>query len=369
MIQANQSEAFKNIEISEDALSVNIQKILSIVQDASKVYFVLKANAYGHGIEPVIRQLLLNHCCKIAVESVKTAIEIRKLYFDGDILILHPVVESDINDCIEYELTLTVNNENQLRTLNDHSLKINRICKIHLKLDVGLHRIGSSEETIQRIAAKSKQFSNLRIEGIYAHPKCKSNFLNEYIQLREIHKELIKNGIPLKFIHYADSSVFLNQPEIAKNGMRIGTLLYGILPPGDQDTNFQNLQFRPVMSIKTRIIQIHRMEKCDTLGYYSDTKIKKDSRIAIIQMGYAKGLDRRSVDANLHVLINGTRAVFCGNIFMNTSYIDISEIPFCQVGDEVVIIGKQEKEEITIYEVAKKLKTIPAEIMVRMGTC
>ena len=168
-------------------------------------------------------------------------------------------------------------------------------------------------------------------------------------------------------MHYADSSVLLHQPHIAQKGMRIGILLYGVLPPGIKETDLIDLQFRPVMNVKTNIIQIHNIKKNDSLGYYSNAMMHKDSRIAVIPMGYANGLDRRCVSVNCNVLVNGLRAPLCGNIFMNTSYINISDIPNCRMGDEVVLLGKQGAEEITISEIANKMDTIPAEIMVRMG--
>ena len=147
-----------NVEISEKAISFNIRQILSMVPDLSKIHFVLKANAYGHGINTVIRQLMHHDCTNVALESSSAACQIRKIGFKGEILILHPIADPDIHCCLENEFTITVNRLEQLPMLENECLKMNKFCKIHLKLDIGLHRIGSTEQMICQIAeAATKQ--------------------------------------------------------------------------------------------------------------------------------------------------------------------------------------------------------------------
>ncbi len=168
-------------------------------------------------------------------------------------------------------------------------------------------------------------YSQIKLEGLYAHSKCKSNIEKEYNLLNDTYNHLINLGIPLTIKHFADSAAFLYNPDLSKDGMRIGILLYGVLPVGITESESSDLELCPVMSVKTYIMQIHNIENSETLGYYSDSKIDKNSRIAVIPLGYGKGLDRKSVAAGIHVLINGQRVPLCGDIFMNTSYVDVPQ--------------------------------------------
>ena len=367
MNHTQQSETGGYVEISKEAVSFNIRQILSVGRDAGRVYFVVKSNAYGHGIHPIIRQIIHHDCRRVAVEASRDAIRIRKLGFTGEILILNPVAVPNMPACLQSDCTITVNCMEQVSLLENQCRKLNHPCRIHLKLDLGLRRIGSSKDRIIRIAEAANRHSCLRVEGLYGHPTYHSAYRGEYEQLRSVSLILVDSGVPLKSVHYGNSSVFLHQPDIALQGMRIGTLLYGVLPPDAQQSADDHMKFRPVMSVKTHIIQIHKIQKGECFGYNSHTGPDRESRIAVIPMGYANGLDRRYVSKEIHVLVNGVRAPMCGDIFMNTSYVDVSGIPHCRIGDEIVLIGQQGDEEITLTEIAEKMKTIPAEIMVRMG--
>lgn len=356
------------VDISEEALSHNILQIRSMLPENANLFFVLKANAYGHGIQPVIKQLVRHKCQRVAAETATAAASIRAAGFEGEILLLHPISDdSDVCSCLDNDIALTVNRIEQLTILEEECRRRDSFCRIHLKLDVGLRRIGSSERALVQIATTANNMSRLTVEGLYAHPKSPSRSREEYNQVETLFNTLIRNGIPLKCMHYANSSVLLRHPDIARNGLRIGILLYGVLPCGIGPHDLSAMNFKPAMCVKTNIIQIHEVARGDILGYYSETALKKDSRIAVIPAGYAHGLNRDSVVSQCNVLVAGALAPLCGDVFMNTSYVDISDIPNAQIGDEVVVLGQQGDKEITITDIAQQMNTIPAEIMMRMG--
>ena len=170
----------------------------------------------------------------------------------------------------------------------------------------------------------------------------------------------------MDYLHFANSTTFLAHPITRNESVRLGILLYGVLPTEQYKENSCNLPIKAVMSLETELVQIRKLPKGSRLGYHCREKTEKDTTIGIIPLGYYHGLDRKMTKKSF-VLISEKKAYFTSAISMNSSTIDITNIPDARIGDKVTIIGRQGDQEISINDLAENSGTIGAELMIRFG--
>ncbi len=353
--------------IDLDAIDLNYKSILSIVLDINKVYFVLKSDAYGHGLNNVCKVLMNNNCKNIALISLDEALKVRKLGFKGNILILKPISSNDIIDAVKSKIILAVNNPDQILELSEYAKNLNITTNVYINLDSGLYRNGMSIEDSARLIKALKKSKRIIIDGILTHPRSLKTVKNDLNKLLLFKQSLIENNININYTSFADSATFLSYARAMDYSLRLGILLYGIYPPKQKGYDFLNIKLKPVMSLKTKITQINIIKKGISLGYQNQKKVKNNSLIGTIPLGYKNGIDRKFISKKCNALVHGKRVFFIGSVFMNSALIDLSTIDNPKIGDDVVILGDQLGEKIFIEEIADKLGTIPAEIMVRFG--
>jgi GNAT superfamily N-acetyltransferase len=182
----------------------------------------------------------------------------------------------------------------------------------------------------------------------------------------EIRDALRSHGLDPGCIHFANSTTFLEQPELAADGVRLGILLYGVLPPEQHRSGYEAETLRPAMSLETELVQVRDLPRGSRIGYRSKQRTDRDLVIGTIPIGYHHGLNRKMLNG-AHTLVHGHDAPFIGAISMNSSTIDITGIEDVKIGDSVVIVGRQGNEAISINELAEKGETIAAELMMGFG--
>lgn len=309
-------------------LIYNYNKIKNIITPPSGVICVVKADAYGHGIEHCAAALYETGARKFAVATLTEAVELRNLIGDeADILIMGytPCKYADVLSC--YNIVQTIYSPDYAIELNKYALNPIRV---HIKVNTGMHRLGfDSAEDIKSI----KQLNKLIYEGIYTHFACSDEPLNTMTmnQYKKFTDIIGKCGIDFKIRHAANSGAILNFPETHLNAVRAGIILYG-LNGNPNDTNIM----KPVLTLVSTVSHIHNVRKGDTIGYGATFTAPHDMKIITISIGYADGFIRAYNKGK--ITVNGKLLSVTGRICMDQFMADATDLDV-KVGDRVYLFG------------------------------
>lgn len=351
------------IEIDLNAIVHNINVFKGLTDPETKIIGVVKANAYGHGLEETARTIWTSGADILAVNSIEEAISLRVNKIKAPIIILSYVDPIEFRRILDFDLTLTVYDLDQVRFLSREAVKQNKWAKVDVKVDTGMNRFGLAHyeflESYQRISASE----HIKIEGIHSHfaaagdPKFSAEQINT---MRGALFSLQQNGIPTPLVHMAATQASTKYSEAHFDAIRIGLGLYGYY--GFESEELPAL--KPALKLISKIAQIRRVAPGETIGYDRTFQADKPMRIAIIPVGYYDGYPR-SLSEGTEVIVFGRRVAVLGRICMNLLMADVTGIK-CVTGDEVVLIGDQKDEFIGADELAKRGKTITNEILCRL---
>jgi len=359
-------DPWNQLVIDLDAVQSNYRYLRSRLPKDCTLYAVLKSDAYGHGIIEVGNALTEAGCQHFAVDSPQEGIQLRKQGVTGEILLLNPIPEWISETAVFHDLSVSIIHPSILQPLETAAEEMDKTCKIHLNVNVGLNRLGISPSKLLKIAREAFSKPHLQVEGLYAQPRDPGNAKESFRKICKLYEKMQSEGVAPKRLHFANSTTFLAHPEMSAGGVRLGILLYGVLPPEQFASRINPLPIKPAMTLNSRIIQMRVLPKGSKIGYRANQKIVRDTVIATIPIGYAHGLDRKLVKSS-GVLIKGQRAPFIGAISMNNATVDVTNILVVEIGDLVTVVGKQGKSEISINELAAVSGTISAELMMRFG--
>lgn len=364
--------------LDKKALIHNIKQFKKIIGDKVDLICVVKSNAYGHGIE------LISKVCdqqaevaKLATVNLQEALYLREVGIKKPIIILsYYDLDNDINNFkLIKNLEFVVYHKDQAIKLNNLAKKIRKNIKIHLKIDSGTSRLGILPKEVVPFAKKIITLKNLEFYGIFTHYAAVEENNQEFTlkqtkRFSKVIKELSKNGINPVLKHAACSAAILTQKTSHFNAVRLGISLYGLWSLEDHKNDIKKqypwFELKPVLSWKSKIIQIKKLSKGTTIGYGRTYKLKKTSNIAIVPVGYWEGYDRK-LSNKARVLIHGQRCLVLGRICMNLIMVEITKIKNVKINEAVVLLGKQGREEITVDELAKLVGTINYEIATRLN--
>jgi len=360
-------------EIDLQAFRHNFQNLRSHISPQTRIMAVVKADAYGHGALP---------CARVAVECgadylgagvIEEGIELRQSGLDAPILILGSIFPDEAEDLVRHDLATIVCTLPLAQALAKEAEKQNKTASVHIKVDTGMNRLGVLPENLPELLNQIRNLPNLKIEGVSTHfasadDEVLSITQAQFKKFQAALACLKQDDRPL--IHCSNTSALFKFPESHFDMVRPGLILYGALPsPSLQAVLIEkeNLSpFKPVMQWKSRIILVKSIAKGQPVSYSGSFTTQRGSLIATLPVGYADGL-HRSLSNKMDVLIRGKRAPQIGNICMDMTLIDVTEIQDVQAGDEVVLFGKQEGQTITVDEMATKGGTIPYEILCNVG--
>jgi len=276
--------------------------------------------------------------------------------------------EKNLPALVENKIELGVYGAEQIKTLTDfvetrYIASLPATVKIHLKIDTGMHRLGFAPEEIERVVAAIQATPQLTIQGIFSHFAVADEdaiFTKKQLrQFNDVVAKVTKRGkLPLLHIANSAGSLFMQNQDC--NLVRIGIALYGLEPAA------KNSQFnlKPALSWKTRVIQLKDVKAGEKISYGLTYEFIKDTRVAVLPIGYADGYDRKLSNCG-EVIIRGKRCPVRGRVCMNLTMVEVASS--VKEGDEVVLIGRQESEEITINELAEKIGTINYEVVTRIN--
>ena len=369
-INSNQKPKRAWIEISLEHLTSNVNAIQSILKPKTEIMGVVKANAYGHGDVQISKHLNQLGIRAFAVATIQEAIHLREHGIQGMILILGYTPANQCNLLEKYHLTQTVFDLEYAKELNAYGKKLS----VHIKIDTGMHRLGESSHEMKHICGIFEQ-DYLKVEGMFTH-LCVADSLeaDDVVFTRKQIKEFYTVTDELKHLgyhpgklHIQSSYGLLNYPELECDYVRMGIAMYGVLSSKKDQTVVQ-LPLQPVLSVKSCIVMTKEVRKGESVGYGRAHIAEKDTRIAVVAIGYADGMSRRLSSGVGKVLVHGKKASIIGRICMDQMMLDITDIPEAKAEDEVVIIGADGKEQILAEDIAASVNTISNEVLSGLGS-
>ena len=350
-------------DVSLDNLKHNIEQIKSKLSDNVKLCGIVKANAYGHGVEEIVFNLVDQGVDYLAVAFIDEAVESRLCGFNQPILILGNTPKDTADQVVEYNVTASVYNKETAVAISNEAVKQNKIAKIHIKIDTGMSRIGflPTEESIREIIEVSK-LPNIETEGIFTHFACSDDedetaTLKQYDKFMYVVSELEKQGLYIPVKHCCNSAAIVKYPKMHLDMVRAGIILYGMYP---SDIDY-DIDLKPLMNFKTTVINVKTIKAGQSISYGATYTAKEDMKVATIAVGYADGYSRLLSNCG-RVLVKGQFADIVGRICMDQCMIDVTNVHNISIGDEVILFGADENEELPIEELAVKLGTINYEL-------
>jgi len=351
--------------VSLARLRANLSAIRAHVGKA-QVMAVLKANAYGHGLEAVAR-CLAPEADALAVALVEEGIELRRLGITRPILVMGGTWTRQIPLFLEHDLAITVPSIARLEDVEEAAAAAGTVARAHLKIDTGMERIGVRWYNAQSLLEASVRSAHVRVEGIYSHfanadaPDL-SHARRQLERFAEVLRFYERRSLPVPPRHFAGSAAILRLPESHLDMVRPGILLYGVYPyPGAPRT----IEVKPALSWRTRVVYFKIVEPGSPVSYGSTWKSDHRVRVVTVPVGYGDGYFR-SMSNRAQVILRGRREPQVGTICMDQMMVDIEQGQGWN-GDEVVLIGRQGEEEITANEIADRLGTISYEILCSIG--
>ena len=360
-------------EIDLDAIKNNIRIIRERTSTKAMVMAVVKADAYGHGVREVTKTLLENGADRLAVATADEAIQLRDEGFDVPILILGYVLPDDIERLIKADITLTVFDLEQAKIISEKASILRKGCKIHIKLDTGMSRIGyvctDDEDGIIDSIGQISRLPGIEIEGIFSHFAKADETDPSYTHLQfgrfeKIIKKLEQSGIHIPIKHICNSAGILLYPEYHLDMVRSGIITYGLAP--SDEVNISDTGLMPAMQFKATVVNVKTLSADTPVSYGGKFVAKAGSRIATISAGYADGYSR-VLSNKAQVLIKGHKADVAGNVCMDQFMVDVSEIENINIGDEVILFGSDGNNIITVESVASIIGTISYETVCVVG--
>ncbi len=341
------------VEVNLGKLRKNYAKIAAAVKPA-QVLCVMKANAYGLGVEPYAAALASTDCAGFGVAEPFEALQLAELQRTSStakpIQILSSILPDEIEPMVAAGITLPVTDIPTAKLINAAAKKLKTTAKVHFKLDTGMGRLGILAKDAPRIIRDVKRLVHLDCEGIFTHCPMAydpaNTFTEDQIDLFEaILKDVATSGITFKVVHIAASDAINNFPRAARppfTQVRTGINLHGSFDPNGK----RALKVDSVLTLKTRVAQVRDLPAGTTLGYGRTWCLNKTTRVATISAGYADGLPLALTNRG-HVLINGIPCPVIGRISMDYTTVDVSHVPDLLPGDEVVCLGRSGKLQVT----------------------
>ncbi len=366
------------VEVSESAYAANLRFFRRLIGPKVELAAVVKSNAYGHGFTSIASLAVRHGADSFCVHSLDEALRLRRAGLSQDVLIMGPVPLARLDEVVAEDFRLALFTRESARRLAEVAADADRRVRIHLKLETGTHRQGIDGDELDWFTEFLRRHPCLVVDGAYTHfANIEDTTSRDYAE-----QQLERFGVSIERLraagagparrHTACSAATLVVPRTHFEMVRLGISQYGLWSsketclsyrlehPGDEAV------LHPVLTWKTRITQLKHVAAGCFVGYGCTYQTTRSSRIAVLPVGYADGYDRR-LSNQAHVLVRGRRAPVRGRVCMNLTMVDVTDVPGVELGDEVVLLGKQGDQEITADHLASLVGTINYEIVTRIN--
>ncbi|MBI4115302.1 MAG: alanine racemase [Candidatus Omnitrophica bacterium] len=354
------------IEVNLDRILRNLERIRVKAGAFTRVMAVVKANAYGHGLVPVSRALE-GKVDFLGIGSLKEASHLREQGIKSPLFLFGRLLPEEAPIALQMGLTLTVSSLEEAKVLSEAGSRSSKKVPIHVKVDTGMGRLGIPYESALSEIEKIAVLPWLQLEGIYTHFPTAECFPDDFTrkQLSDFEgviQDLRRKGISFAFRHAANSAGILRFKSPHLNMVRPGISLYGIYP----DSSFEpEIDLEPALCLKSRIVFLKRLSPGDSVGYGRTFIASKPTLIAVLPTGYGHGYPF-VLSSKSEILYRGKRCKVAGRVCMDSMMIELEPDTEARIGDEVVLLGPDEKDRIRAEELANLAQTIPYEIVTRL---
>ncbi len=364
------------IEVSERALSGNIQALSSLLEGDARFCAVVKANAYGHGLTEVAQIAARSGVDAFAVDQIDDAITLRTLFPSALILVLGFTMFDRYKDALTNDIHLTLYDKEGVEHAEKLGREFAKSFPVHLKIETGTSRQGVLIDDLQATARVIARCTRVSIEGVSTHFANIEDSGNpqfatqQFTRFQEAIEVLSSFGIHPSYLHCACSAAIILYPQTHMNLVRAGISLYGLWSSELVQNTVRTLglgcDLEPVLSWKSRIAQVKTLPMGTPIGYGLTEVLKRSGRVAVVPVGYFDGYDR-SFSSKAEVLVKGYRCKVLGRICMNMMMVDVSGVPQVDKEDIVTLIGTDGRHRITASELAKHAGTIHYELISRIN--
>jgi len=328
---------------------------------------VIKADAYGHGMREIAKLVEKEKGVRIAVSDVAEGKTLRDAGIKGPILLLETSLPAQAPLIIRYNLTPTVCGWELAQSLNTSARGLKGPYSVHVKVDTGMRRQGINLDEAYSLISEIFCLKHLRLQGIYTHfpsADIDPGFTRRQMRVFQILIEALdRAGLNIPFVHASNSMALAGYTTGLFNLFRPGLALYGLYP---SPALKRKVKLKPAMSVVSKIILIKSIAKGDGVSYGRTFTAKTSLRAAVIPIGYNDGYFR-AFSNKAYVLVGGRRCPVLGRVTMDQIVVDISSVRNPETGMDVVILGRQGKEEITADDLARLAGTINYEIICALG--
>ena len=347
------------VEVDLDAIRHNVRRIRDVVAPA-EFCAVVKADAYGHGDVPVAAAALDAGASWLAVATVVEGLRLREADIDAPVLLLSEATATDIDAIVANDLTPTVYTDGFLDAL---IAGISGPISVHVKLDTGMHRVGTDEQTAATLIERIEDHELVELGGIWTHfPSAEDEPDFTAAQVKQLREFADQHPGPY-VRHAANSAGALLHAEARFDMVRVGLSMYGCYPSPECR---EVVELKPAMRVVSQVVYTRRLPGGARPAYGRIRPLERESTVATVPIGYADGITRRLAKLGGEVLIRGSRHPFAGIVTMDQVVIDVGDT-HVEVGDEVVLLGAQGEDEIDADEWADRLDSVSWEILCTFG--
>ncbi|MCK9275411.1 MAG: alanine racemase [Syntrophales bacterium] len=356
------------VEIDLDCFRHNWNEIRRLITPGVKVMQVVKADAYGHGAIEISRAALKNGVFCLGVANADEGIQLRISGIDAPVIILSPATISEVEEIIKYNLIPSVSDLHFACELNRRAAEEGTIVPVHIEVDTGMGRGGTLHHEALCMIETIAGLRNLKVAGVFSHLSLSEWGDDDYNRhqwhlFNLILDSLKKKNIEIPLKHFANSGGILNFPDFNFDLVRPGIMTYGIHP---SPLTEKKADLAPVMSFKTTVVLLKEFPAGCSIGYGRSYRTEKPTMIATIPVGYGDGFGFILSNKG-EALVKGKRVPVVGRVSMDMCTLDVTDIPECAVGDEVVLMGRQGSEYLSADEIAGKAGTISYEVLCVVG--
>ncbi len=359
-------------EISIPRLLHNFEIVKQLVGNDVKIMPMVKANAYGHGIVRISKELINAGAHSLGVAYLEEALFLRANGITAPIAVLGGINTEQIPEFIRNDVEITSSSIDKSRAISRCAVSMNKPAKVHLKIDTGMERIGVHWYNAGRFIAESASMPEIEIVGIFSHfAKAESDHAFTREQIRRFTKAISyaeQSGLRAQHIHLANSAGIIAYPDSHFTMVRPGIMLYGYDPRTKAERSpIAGEHLLPVMNLKTKVSYFKVVPAGTGISYNHSHITSNQTRIVTLPIGYGDGFPR-ILSNRAEVVIRGTRYPVVGTICMDQTMVDIGPDGTAYNGDDVLLFGEMDGKEIALEELCEKAGTITYEILTRISS-
>ncbi len=349
------------------ALAHNLAELRTFIGPRCDILAIVKADGYGHGSIVIAETLARLGITKFGVATIQEGVTLRDAGLPGTIIVLGGIFSWQLQDLLRYQLTPVISDVGIARQLAEKLPADHRPVPVHVKVDTGMNRLGLSPEACLDFLGSNIFRGPLTLESLMTHLADADNVdpaftLQQLDQFLSVAERLRLKGTAIPCLHVANTAGIMLYPQSHLDLVRPGILLYGYQP--QQAT--RPLPLEPVLNLSTKIVQTRAVAAGKPLSYNGAYRTSRPSRIGILPIGYAHGYNRLLSNRG-SVLVGNRRVPIVGKICMDMTLIDITDVPAEEVGNDVVLLGRQGTETISAVDIAKWQDSIPYEVLCSIG--